>query len=497
MVSYLKILEWLSRMNLIEQIAIRHASETVAILAGERRVTYGELFAEARRVAAELRPYLPVGRVARVGLQCPNGLSYIVLSMGLLLADACLVPLAEELAMAERETVARTTALDLILATEDLPWPGEAIWSGVTEGICWSLHRGPEVEPEFPEDEFQKIGPAFIRFSSGTTGRSKGVVLSHRGLLERITAANEGLRLDAEDRVLWMLPMAHHFAVSIVLYFYVGATTVLEHSPLREDILATAERTGATVIYASPFHFAMLAGDRGDFRWPTLRLAVATAAALPEATARAFEARFAKPLTQGLGIIEVGLSVLNLKDASRCPTAIGRPLPAYTVRLLDEEGREVAEGESGEFHVSGPGLLDAYLVPWQPWSGEVREFSSGDLVMRDADGLLHLKGRSKSVINVAGMKVFPEEVEAVLATHPGVQRARVYGREHPQMGQTVCAEFIATQADAPPRAIELQKYCRAVLSAYKVPMWFQVVTQLPLTASGKIRRVTDLSDSNS
>ena len=278
------------------------------------------------------------------------------------------------------------------------------------------------------------------------------------------------------------------FAVSIVLYLHFGATTVLEHSPLREDILATAEREDATVIYGSPFHFAMLSGDKGGFRWPSLRLAVATAAALPETTARAFEERFGKPLHQGLGIIEVGLSVLNLDSAGAKPESIGRPMPAYEVALLGDDGSPVAEGEAGEFHVRGPGLLDAYLVPWNPSPLQDGWFNSGDLVRRDMDGDLFLMGRKKSVINVAGMKVFPEEVERVLNGHPGVKRSRVIGRIHPQMGQVPVAEIIPENAEDVPKAVELQRFCKAVLSAYKVPMQVKVVEGLPMTASGKVRR---------
>lgn len=479
-------------MNLIEEISRRHDPATVAVVSGSRRVTYGELFTEARRIAALLRDQNPTGRIPRIGLQCPNGVSYIILSMGVLLAGGCLVPLAEELTVSERCGIAETTALDLILATDNLPWngPEEILLSSESDGTAWKLHRCEPRSPQFPEDGFQALNPAFIRFSSGTTGTSKGVVLSHETLLARITAANEGLGIGPEDRVLWMLPMAHHFAVSIVLYLYFGATTVLEHSPLREDILATAEREQATVIYGSPFHFAMLSGDSSAFMWPSLRLAVATAAALPETTAHAFLKRFEKPLHQGLGIIEVGLSVLNLDAAASKPASLGKPMPAYEIALLDDEGLAVAEGQPGEFHVRGPGLLDAYLVPWNPAPLSDGWFSSGDLVRRDADGHLFLMGRKKSVINVAGMKVFPEEVERVLNEHPAVARCRVIGRDHPQMGQVPIAEIIPTDPALPPKAIELQRHCRALLSAYKVPMQFKFVETLPLTASGKLSRVT-------
>ncbi|MCW1924286.1 AMP-binding protein [Luteolibacter arcticus] len=465
-------------MNLIEEIARRHDPATLAVVSGDRRVTYGDLFRHAREIAALIPD---IGRIARVGLQCPNGVSYIVLSMGVLLAGACLVPLAEELTDTERAEIAATTALDFILAADELPWhgPEESLLSSESDGTPWKLHRCAGLTPAFPEEGFQALNPAFIRFSSGTTGTSKGVVLSHETLLARITAANEGLQIGPQDRVLWMLPMAHHFAVSIVLYLHFGATTVLEHSAMREDILATAEKHTATVIYGSPFHFAMLSGDKRGFMWPSLRLAVATAAALPEVTARAFEQRFGKPLHQGLGIIEVGLSVINLDAASEKPGSLGKPMPAYEVELRDDE-----------FHVRGPGLLDAYLVPWNPSPLDDGWFASGDLVRRDEDGHLFLMGRKKSVINVAGMKVFPEEVERVLNEHPAVTRSRVLGREHSQMGQVPVAEIIPADPSLPPKPIELQRHCKAVLSAYKVPMVFKMVDSLPLTASGKLKRVT-------
>ncbi|MCW1886871.1 AMP-binding protein [Luteolibacter flavescens] len=465
-------------MNLIEEIARRHDPATLAVVSGDRRVTYGDLFRHAREISARIPA---IGRIPRIGLQCPNGVSYIVLSMGVLLAGGCLVPLAEELTDAERSEIVATTALDFILAADDLPWhgPEEVLLTAESDGTPWTLHRCAPLTPEFPEDGFQALNPAFIRFSSGTTGTSKGVVLSHETLLARITGANDGLCIGTQDRVLWMLPMAHHFAVSIVLYLYFGATTVLEHSAMREDILATAEKHAATVIYGSPFHFAMLSGDKGGFMWSSLRLAVATAAALPETTARAFEQRFHKPLTQGLGIIEVGLSVLNLDAASEKPMSLGKPMPAYEVALRDDE-----------FHVRGPGLLDAYLVPWNPDPLDDGWFASGDLVRRDEDGHLFLMGRKKSLINVAGMKVFPEEVERVLNEHPAVTRSRVHGREHAQMGQVPVADIIPADPALPPKPVDLQRHCKAVLSTYKVPMVFKMVETLPLTASGKLKRVS-------
>ena len=133
------------------------------------------------------------------------------------------------------------------------------------------------------------------------------------------------------------------------------------------------------MIYGAPFHLrAAGARIRGGFTWPDLRLAVTTAAPLSGAVARDFRIRFGKPLVQGLGIIEIGLPLLNTGGARDAPTAVGRPLPAFDVELRDDEGRPVAVGYVGELWIKGPGMFDAYLSPWQTGGGELR----GRLVSR-------------------------------------------------------------------------------------------------------------------
>ena len=151
-------------------------------------------------------------------------------------------------------------------------------------------------------DRFAALHPAFLCFSSGTTGDRKGVLLSHETLLARVGSANRRLGITSADRVLWTLPMAHHFAVSVMLYLIEGAGMVIADSPLANDLLTTARTHGATVFYGSPFHLALLAAEDSARAWPALRLAVATAFALPEATAVAFQRRYGVWPAQGFGI---------------------------------------------------------------------------------------------------------------------------------------------------------------------------------------------------
>ncbi len=463
-------------VNIVDQIILRASAECPALMADGVTFTYGELLEQVAEAASwlECRAGFCGEGVPRVGLACGNGVDYIILALAILKAGGCLVPLADELTTVEREEIIHRTGLcGLILGRDG--------------GREWQRLQTVELEDEI---EFSALDPAFIRFSSGTTGRSKGVVLSHVKLRERITAANAALEIGPRDRVLWMLPMAHHFAVSIVLYLYHGACTVLSGSRLAEEVLEIARTSRATVIYGAPFHYSLLAADRGGYEWPDLRLAVTTAAPLPGIVAAAFKKRFGKPLVQGLGIIEIGLPLLNTGGAGDSPTAVGRPLPAFDVELRDEEGLPVAVGKTAELWIKGPGMFDAYLSPWQPADEICVEgwFATGDLAETDAAGRIYLRGRRKSVMNVSGMKVFPEEVEAILERHPAVNRCRVFGSPHRVLGTVPVAEVIRQEGEMP-SARELMEWCRKSLSIYKIPVKVTFVEEISLTASGKIRRV--------
>ncbi len=445
-------------MNIVEKIFSNADRRAIAVIHGEREISYGRLLemVDAARVS------IGAASAARVGLSCPNGLEHIVLALAIVRAGKCLVPIADELCPRERDEVIRRTALGAIVEAD-----------GRVRSIV------PPDALAFDEGKLAALNPAFIRFSSGTTSRSKGIVISHETLLERVTAANRGLRIGPGDRVVWILPMAHHFAVSIMLYLLRGATTVIVTSHLAEDVLAAARRHGGTVLYGAPFHHALLAAEGSGLPWPTLRLAVSTAAALPPATAQAFEARYGLPLSQGLGIIEVGLPILNLTARHEKPDSIGLPQPDFEVDL-----------RGGELFLRGPGMLDAYLDPWRG-RAEILEdgwFRTGDLCRRDDEGFLYLTGRSHSVINVAGMKCFPEEVEAVLCAHSGIRAARVSGRPHARAGAVPVAELVAADPSSPPSIASVSAHCRASLARYKVPIEFRFVEALPLTASGKIKR---------
>jgi len=455
-------------MNIAEEIFKNANPAAPAVLHGDQITTYGDLERRSALIAEMLGPAIADKPAARVGLSCPDSADYIAMALGILRAGGCFVPLAPELAEPERQKLIEEAALDAMLRCDK---------NGEVQIVPIPLRPA---EPPWLK-ELEKLAPAFIRFSSGTTGDSKGIVLSHLTLLDRITAANAGLGISLEDRVLWVLPMSHHFAVSIMLYLWHGAAVVLPESHLAGDILAAAARHKATVFYAAPFHFESLAGIGAD-KWTALRLAVSTTAGLSTETARRFAEIHGVFPAQALGIIECGLPCLNLPFPENLPQSVGRPQPAFEAEL---------RGAPAKLHLRGPGFLDAYLSPWKP-RAEILDaegwFATGDIASIDPAGRVVLLGREAAVIGVGGMKFFPEEVEEVLNSHPAVQRSRVFGRPHRDFGMVPVAELLLKADTVSPQPAELFALCRRQLSRHKIPAEIRFVEEIPLTPSGKIKR---------
>jgi len=447
---------------------------------GTRTVSYAELVASfeahAKRLAAE-----GVRAGDRCGLQARQGRGFIELALGILAADACLAPIPDDHRGAVLDDLVRRSRLHHRVEQDDPNFRLDSYPdAGAVDGAG--------------DRSFRALQPAYLRFTSGTTNRRKGVLLGHAAIDARLTAANRALEIGPQDRVLWLLPMAHHFVVSILLYLREGASILLPASGLARPILELASRERATLLYASPHHYQLLAKDVSDLQLPGLRRAISTADGLQSAVAERFASRFGSPVAQALGIIEVGLPVANLEHAARKPASLGRPLPDYQVWLRGEDGRPVSGCTSaqhtGEICIRGPGMLDAYLDPWLP-AREILQpdgFRTGDQGWFDADGDLHLAGRRSNRISMAGMKFFAEEVEAVLDAHPEVRESRVSARPHAQLGQIPVAQFVAENAAHPASRADLLAHCRARLPAYKIPREFIAVDALPHTSSGKLRR---------
>ena len=461
-------------MNLIELLdaaARRHPHQS-AVIEDETIISYAGLVEKIGRLTS-LLPSIKLSPGSRVGLHFPNSIDYVALTFALWRIQAVVVPLPVECPAGEISDIAATMQLAAIIGQKPF---GEST-ALAPEIFFTRLH------PAVPADN-HALNLAFIRFTSGTTNARKGVALTHETIRDRIVAANQALQINSADTVMWCLPMAHHFLITIVLYLSVGATIVLARHVLAKPFLAAVNRWRGTVLYAAPFHFALLARDGSGEKMDSVRLAVSTTCALPQAVAEDFFQRFGLPLASALGIIELGLVSINLGDPRGRWNSVGQPLAAHRVKIISPD-----ENGCGEIAIAGPGFFDAYVAPWLPREALAPDgwFITGDLGRLDAEGFLFLFSRKTAVINLAGRKVFPEEIEAVLNRHPAVRESRVFGRSHPQLGEVVEAEIIFTSPDASLDSV--REFCRQHLAAYKIPAQLHVVRDLPRTAgTGKIRR---------
>jgi long-chain acyl-CoA synthetase len=474
--------------NLVELIRAETSSvrEKLAIMDGPVELTYAQLLSAVDRVADTLVAQ-GVKPLERVAFLCEDCADYIIGSLAILRVGAVVVPVSPSLMGDELEQVLDRMDVHALVYDTAIHsrTAGRELESAGLYARVFGLFRR-DARDDLPP-EYAHLNPAFIRFSSGTTGTSKGILLSHETIVSRTDAADHGMHITDRDVVIWVLSMSFHFVVTILLYLRRGATIMICRQPFPESFLDAAKRRRGTVFYASPFHYHTLAMSPlvpADCL-SNVRLAISTAMKLSDETAAAFAKKFGFELVEAYGIIELGLPFINASDGRRKRGGVGRIQPGYEVRI-DKPDAESA----GVIQIRGPGMFDAYVSPWRNREAVLADgwFDTGDVGRIDEDGDLFILGREKNVINFVGMKIFPYEVEDVVASHPAVKECLVYGTAHPQFGHLPCVQIVLKDGVAKPDVKELRRFCYERLAEHKVPKEYVFVGHLDRTASGKVKR---------
>ena len=328
---------------------------------------------------------------------------------------------------------------------------------------------------------------AFLWATSGTTGGAQKVVrVPHRAFTWR--AARPNWREPA-DGVFYFPGRDFLSALNFTTFMAVGGTVILSHLTDPAAMEAEMAARGANILWSFPPVLRLL-GTLPDPPPPGLRLrhARVSSAPLTRETEAAFTRRYGARIANGYGSAEGG-SLIGTPQAGAPPGSIGTPYDGVAVRIVDEEGVDVPDGEVGELVVRSPGVALGYVDSPE---AEARTFRdgwlwTGDLARRDADGYYFLEGRRALRINVGGHKVAPEEVEAVLERHPAVREVVVLAAPDPQRGEVVRAVIVPR--GEPPTAAALRHWCRDQLAGYKVPrIWEFRAGPLPRSAYGKVLR---------
>jgi long-chain acyl-CoA synthetase len=466
----------------------------IAMRAGNRKVSYGELDAAAARVDGLLRgDGLRAGE--RVLLLLPNVPEFAAAYYGVLRAGGVAVPLDPYLTRTEIAAILRDAEGARLLVWRELqrsvPASAALTVFVLAPGSCFDVASPDEARD--PPVAVEGGDPAVILYTSGTTGQPKGAVLSHANLAGNAAATAERLHYEAGDVVLAALPLCHAFGQTCALNATIssGACLLLPATVEPALLLGLLSAWDVAILLGTPTTYAGLLAADADGRLAAAapRAALSGGAPLDPVLHAAWESGAGTPLGEGYGLTEASPVIcVDAVDATRRPGSIGWPLPGIELRLVDERGADVDAGETGELVVRGPNVMTGY---WRRPAETAAVLSqdgwlrTGDLACRGEDGRYEIVGRAKELIISEGYNVHPREVEEALMTHPAVQEAAAFGAPHPLLGEEVVA-CVVLRPGAQAESEALQRYAARRLARYKVPrrLWFADV--LPRTATGKV-----------
>jgi len=351
-----------------------------------------------------------------------------------------------------------------------------------------------------PAPDAPKLGDvALVQYTGGTTGRSKGALLTHRNLscnVQQMRAWMHSLRA-GEESFLAALPYFHVFGLTVCmnLPLWLGAKIVVQPDP--RDAAQVAEeiaRQRVTVLALVPTMARSLVDlpEARRRRMDSLKLCVTGSAPMPGETLERLEALSGVRVAEGYGLTETSpMTHCNPVEGKRKVGSIGVPVSDTDVRLLqpDDATREVEPGAVGELAVKGPQVMPGYWQRPDETAAVLRDgwFLTGDLAQQDEDGFFRIVGRKKEMISVGGYKVYPDEVDRVLASHPGVAECATIGVPDPRLGETV-KSFVVLKPGAGATPDELVAHCRTKLAAFKVPREIELRASLPRSAVLKVLR---------
>ncbi|MFI7080350.1 AMP-binding protein, partial [Micromonospora sp. NPDC049903] len=346
-----------------------------------------------------------------------------------------------------------------------------------------------------PRDDLGLDDIAWMLYTSGTTGRPKGVLSTQRNCLWSVAACYVPIPgLTAEDRVLWPLPLFHSLShIACVLgVTAVGATARILDGYSAEEVLRVLGEEDSTFLAGVPtvYHHLVQAGRRTGFRAPSLRMCLVGGAVTTAALRQSFEETFGAPLIDAYGSTETcGSITINWPTGARVEGSCGLPVPGLGVRVVDPTtGVDVPAGDEGEVWVRGPSVMVGYHNQPEATAEALRDgwYRTGDLARRDDAGYFTITGRIKELIIRGGENIHPGEVEEVLRRMPGVADVAVAGKPHEVLGEVPVAFLVPGPEGFDPA--ELIAQCRDRLSYFKVPEELYEIDRIPRTASGKITR---------
>ena len=484
-------------LSLINQ-AQKHL-DRLAIIAEEGSFTYQDLLNYSHQVASVLLSQKTDLNQARIAFMIPSGFDYVATQWGIWRSGGIAVPICNKHPRPELEYVIDDTQADVIIAHPDYESTLRSIatekgcrfWL-TTELVSKNLAQLPDVDND---------RRAMILYTSGTTGKPKGVVITHNNIKSQVTSLVEAWGWQKNDRILHVLPLHHiHGIVNILTCaLWVGATCQMLRKFNATQVWRCLQTGKLTLFMAVPTIYVKLISywQQADSQTQqqmsagcqNMRLMVSGSAALPVQVLEQWQEITGQLLLERYGMTEIGMALSNPLNGKRLAGYVGKPLPGVKVRLVDEAGKEVESGMAGEIQVKGNNIFREY---WQKPEATTEAFAdgwfkTGDLAIEE-DGNYRILGRlSVDIIKTGGYKVSALEIEEVLRTHPLIKDCAVVGVADQQWGEKVCVAIVSMN-NTQLQLTDLRKWAKEKLATYKVPTQMLIVEDLPRNAMGKVTK---------
>lgn len=501
-------------MNLSKQLSITaqdHPKKTAFIFA-DQETSYLELEGAVTKFASQLSE-MGLKKGDHIALVAGNSPHYIIGLYGALRIGAVVIPINPLYTGSEMTYILKNGDVKAVITMDVLMEKFAAIEgelsnvehyiiaeTGADIGNNSLSEKMKTFSVMLEEGTVTYIGPslkgddlALILYTSGTTGKPKGAMLSHENLYSNAKDTADYLTINSDDRVIAALPMFHVFCLTVSLNAPLmnGGTVIVMPSFSPKEVFRLAVEHKATVFAGVPtmYNYLLQSAKGNQEYFKGIRLCISGGSAMPVALLKEFEKTFEAVVSEGYGLSEASpVTCFNPLDRPRKPGSIGRSIVNVTNKVVDEFGEEVPVGEVGELVVQGPNVMSGYYKLPEETAMTLKDgwLYTGDMAHMDEEGYFYIVDRKKDMIIVGGYNVYPREVEEVLYEHPNVAEVAVIGTPHMETGEAVIS-FVVRKDDALTEE-QLMAFCKERLAKYKIPAKIEFLEELPKNTTGKILR---------
>ncbi|MCW6109111.1 class I adenylate-forming enzyme family protein [Clostridium sporogenes] len=460
-------------------------SDQIFYVKGNQILTYSQLWKLVNKTKAFLKKH-NVHNIPRVCICCEDSLNFIIVLLSVISLGSCGVLIEKGKKDKEILDILNQANCKLIIKDGKFKLGLEDIDYNCVEFDINLLSE--EAEEEFTIDYSEDVNrEACIIYTSGSTGNPKGIIRTRKMIFEHASALTEAYSINKRDSVLLLVQLQHAYGLEHILAAIFGRATIItfDDFPYHEVISIINEKK-CTIIVGVPYQYEILSRLNADIKNNTIRILVSASAPLDKNTNIRIHKQVGIPISQLYGSSELAATTVNISSDKY--ESVGKPISGVQLRIVDEDGRLVSKGEIGELIVKSPYCVnnlvneeDSKIVRKNQW------LYTGDLAFVDEDSDLFIVGRKKNIINIAGKKASPEEIEKVIKKYVGVKDVMVKGEKHPLYGEVISATIV-TENMGKIDQICLMKHCREYLSDYKIPSIINYADKLNISERGKLQR---------